>query len=144
MEDVEDRSMQAGCVVPGPRARNNAAATVAGSTPDTEGCLVGQQQWEEIHARRAGGATVSAIARELDLDRKTVRRCLHQQAWRPYRRNLAAPTLLDEHRQWLAERAPQVNYSARILHQELRGEYGWAGSYETVKLAVRPLREAAC
>jgi transposase len=52
-------------------------------------------------------------------------------------------TLLDEHRQWLAERAPQVNYSARILHQELRGEHGWTGSYETVKLAVRPLREAA-
>jgi hypothetical protein len=51
--------------------------------------------------------------------------------------------LLDEHRQGLAERAPQANYSARIVHQGLRGEHGWMGSYEIVKLAVRPLREAA-
>jgi transposase len=36
-----------------------------------------------------------------------------------------------------------VHYSARILHQELRSQCGWAGSYETVKLAVRPLRAAA-
>ncbi|MFO1405277.1 MAG: hypothetical protein U1E96_11965 [Azonexus sp.] len=46
-------------------------------------------------------------------------------------------TVLDAHRAWIVERAPQVNYSARILHQELRSQRGFAGSYETVKLAVR-------
>jgi len=49
---------------------------------------------------------------------------------------------LDPHRVWLADRAPQVHYSARILRQELRAR-GWQGCYETVKLAVRPLRAAA-
>lgn len=37
----------------------------------------------------------------------------------------------------------EVNYSARIVFQELRAQRGYTGSYETLKLAVRPLREAA-
>src|SRR4029077_14224690 len=89
-------------------------ATVPGLNPDAEGNLIGEQQWQAIHARRAAGQSVSGIARELDLDRKTVRSCLREPSWAPYRREAAVPTLLDEHREWLAERAAQVNYSARI------------------------------
>jgi transposase len=37
-----------------------------------------------------------------------------------------------------------VNYSARILYQELRATRGYTGGYDTVRNAVRPLRiEAA-
>jgi hypothetical protein len=133
--EEEDR-LDEGCAAQGPRALCSAAATVSGLNPDAEGSLVGQQQWQAIHERRAAGQTVSAIARELDLDRKTVRSCLQQQAWSPYRREAAVPTLLDRHREWLAKRAPQVHYSARILHHELRSQRGWIGSYETVKLAA--------
>ena len=110
--------------------------TVPGLNPDAEGSLIGEQQWQAIHARRAAGQNVSAIAREFDLDRKTVRSCLREQSWRPYRREVVGPTLLDEHRQWLLQRAAQVNYSARILYQELVAQRDWGGSYETVKLAV--------
>jgi len=53
-------------------------------------------------------------------------------------------TLLAAHRAWLAERAAAVNYSARIVCQELRASRGYSGSYGTVRDAVRPLRiEAA-
>ena len=140
--EKEDRLIE-GCAVQGPRALDSAAATVSGLNPDTEDGLVGKQQWQAIHERRSAGQSVSAIAREFDLDRKTVRSCLRRLAWSPYRKEAITPTMLDVHRQWLAERAPQVHYSARILHQELRSQRGWAGSYETVKLAVRPLRAAA-
>ncbi|MBR0566161.1 IS21 family transposase [Azoarcus sp. L1K30] len=97
-----------------------------------------------MHERRGAGANISVIAREFDLDRKTVRGVLRQAAWSPYRREKGAGRVLDAHRAWLVERAPQVNYSARILYQELRGQRGFTGSYETVKLAVRPLRAQAC
>jgi transposase len=127
----------------GPRALCSEAATVPGSNPDAEGILIGQQQWQAIHERRAAGQNISAIAREMDLDRKTVRTCALQQAWAPYQREVTVSTLLDAHRQWLIQRAPEVHYSARILHQELCAQRGYAGSYETVKLAVRPLRAAA-
>jgi putative transposase len=104
--------------------------------------MLGQQQWEVVHERRSEGRSISAIARELDLDRKTVRSCLRQASWQPYRRADAA-SLLDAHRQWLTERAPEVNYSARILWQELRAQRGFAGSYVIVRRAVAPPRLAA-
>ncbi|WP_407279186.1 IS21 family transposase [Aromatoleum evansii] len=129
--------------VQGPRALDRIGVTVSGLKPGTEGDVIGREQWNAIHVRRREGASVSAIAGEFDLDRKTVRGCLRQDAWRPYLREKSAATVLDAHRAWLAERAPQVRYSARILYQELRGERGFAGSYETVKLAVRPLRAQA-
>lgn len=117
--------------------------TVCGSRRDTELDVVGQQQWEAIRERHAAGQSVSAIARELDLDRKTVRSCLKRDTWKPYERTVVRPSLLDAHREWLQTRAPQVGYSARILYQELCLERGFSGCYEVVKVAVRPLRAAA-
>lgn len=60
----------------GPRAPCLASATVPLSLEDTEAPVLGQQQWEAVHVRHARGENISAIARELDLDRKTVRNCL--------------------------------------------------------------------
>jgi transposase len=109
-----------------------------------EEAVVGKERWEEIRRLRAAGMNVAAIARAADLDRKTVRRCLRQSEWRPYQRSPAGPTLLSAHAAWLAERAPAVNYSARILYQELRATRSYGGGYDTVRNAVRPLRlEAA-
>jgi transposase len=106
-----------------------------------EGTMVRQERWEEIRRLFHGeGATVSEIARRLELDRKTVRRCVAQAAWQPYRRPARTDTLLAEHAAFLEERAPVVQYSARILYQELREQRGYAGSYDTVKLFVAPLR----
>ena len=114
-------------------------ATVPASMEDAEAPMLGQQQWEAVHARHAQGQTISAIARELDMDRKTVRTCLRQSSWQPYRR-AACGGLLEPHRDWLAERAPQVNYSARILWQELCAQRGFEGGYVIVRRAVAPLR----
>ena len=115
------------CAVQGPRDLYSAAATVPVSREDAEAPVLGQKQWEAVHERRARGQSISAIARELDVDRKTVRSCLQQAAWQPYRR-VEAGSLLDSHCEWLVERAPEVNYSARILWQELRSQHGFAGS----------------
>lgn len=119
------------------------AATVCESHSDTEAKVLNQGRWEEIHARRGEGQSVSCIAREMDLDRKTVRRCLRQSSWEPYSRRSVGQSLLAPHEEWLGQRVSEVNYSARIVFQELRARRGYTGSYETVKLAVRPLRQAA-
>jgi len=108
---------------------------VAVSKEDAEAAVLGQQQWEAVHERRARGQSLSAISRELELDRKTVRNCLQQASWQPYRR-AEAGSLLDAHREWLAARAPEVNYSARILWQELRAQRAFTGSYVIVRRAV--------
>lgn len=61
-------------------------ATVSGTHSDRESAVLGIEQWEAIRQRHGAGETVSRIARELSLDRKTVRRCLRQGQWQPYRR----------------------------------------------------------
>jgi transposase len=105
--------------------------------------VVHQERWAEIRRLRVEqGMSVSGIARRFDLDRKTVRRCLRQGEWQAYARSPKLETLLTEHAQFLTERAAQVNYSARILYQELRSRRGYLGSYDTVKRFVAPLREA--
>jgi transposase len=119
------------------------AGNVPASAMDAEDVVVGKERSEAIHRLRAAGVSVSQIARASGLDRKTVRRALAQAAWQPYRRALAEKTLLSAHEGWLLERAAQVNYSARILFQELRRERGYVGSYQTVRDAVRPLRAEA-
>src|SRR5262245_39088752 len=103
--------------------------------------VLGRERWEEV--RRVAATErlkISALARRFDLDRKTVRRCLRQTTWQPYQRPVRTDTLLAEHLEYLRERAPAVQYSARVLYQELRQAHGYAGSYDTVKRFVQPLR----
>jgi transposase len=109
-----------------------------------EAGMVGEERWREIRRQhREDGRSISAIARNMELDRKTVRRCLCDDGWRPYRRRVKTDRLLDTHAEWLRQRAPAVRYSARILYQELKARRGYSGSYETVKRFVAPLRELA-
>ena len=102
--------------------------------------MLGEERWEEVHRRAAAGASIRAIARDLDLDRKTVRRCLRQSAWRPNQRAAREDTLLAPHAPYVRQRSAEVGYSARVLFQELRRRR-YEGSCETVKRFVRPLRE---
>ena len=107
-----------------------------------EGFMVGEDRWQEIRRlHQDEHVPIAEISRQLDLDRKTVRRCLKQAAWQPYERSARTDTLLVEHAEFLRERAPQVSYSAQVLWQELRAR-GFPGSYQTVKRFVRPLRTA--
>src|SRR3972149_6391808 len=102
--------------------------------------MVGREGWGEIRRLWVEERVpVAELARRFALDRKTVRRCLRAAAWRPYQRLTRAASVLAPYAESLGERAPQVGYSAQILFQELR-QRGYTGSYETVKLFVRPLR----
>ena len=52
-----------------------------------EDAMVGKARWVEVQrAYRQERLTISELARRFELDRKTVRRCLRQGAWRPYQR----------------------------------------------------------
>jgi len=142
--EVEGRFVEAEALIQRQEGSCANCATVSESHADRENAVLGKEQWEMICSRHAAGETVSAIARELGIDRKTVRRALRQGHWQPYRREPKGSRLLQPHWAWLMNRAPEVHYSARILWQELRTRYGFSGCYELVKLAVRPLRAAAC
>jgi transposase len=98
--------------------------------------------WREVHRLfyREQRSKLE-MAGALGLDRKTGRRRLRAEAWRPYARAAAAATLLTPYAEQVRTRAPAVGYSARIVFQELRRQ-GYGGRYETIKRFVRPLRTA--
>lgn len=74
--------------------------------------MIGRDRWKEMHRLAAGHVSVSGIARRLDVDRKTVARCLSEEAWQPYRRSAPTETLLTPHVTFLQARAAAVGYSA--------------------------------
>jgi len=119
------------------------AGIIAGDQDGSlESVVLNKDRWEEIRRLHEQQCPISEIARQLDVDRKTVRKALRE-PWRPYERAPRTDTLLAEHEQFVRERAPEVNYSATILYQELTRSRGFAGSYQTVKRFVAPLRATA-
>jgi transposase len=85
------------------------------------------------------GWSVSAIAEQLNLDRKTVRRYLLELP-QPYKRENPAPCKIDPHRPYLRERWEQGVHNASKLLDEIRGR-GYGGGYSQLKLAVASWRE---
>lgn len=116
--------------------------TIPSSCPAVEETtMVQRERWEEVRRLYYGEhRPIAEIARQLELDRKTVRRCVRKPSWQPYRREPRSDTLLSEHSEYLRERAAAVHYNARILYQELIRQHGYRGSYDTVKRFVQPLR----
>lgn len=92
----------------------------------------------EVLARLARGEGVKTIARELGVDKKTVKRWRTQGAWRPRAPQVRAKAM-DAHQTFLVQRGPEVDWNGRVLLRELRAQ-GFTGGYQQVQRAVQPLR----
>jgi transposase len=92
----------------------------------------------EMVARKERGEGVKRIARELGVDRKTVKRWLRVGSWQP-RRSGQRPRLIDRFAEFIARRAPEVGWNGVVLYRELAG-LGFSGSYQQVRRYLRPHR----
>jgi transposase len=114
------------------------------SSPQTlavgESPMIDFELWTEVHARFRQGHGKRKMARELGLDRKTVKRLLAQERPASYRRTVSRPTVVTPYLDEIRRRAAEVDYNAYRIFHELQSR-GYRGGYEMVKLAVRPLRE---
>ncbi|MDQ3830521.1 MAG: IS21 family transposase [Candidatus Tectomicrobia bacterium] len=104
-----------------------------------ESPMIDFELWTEVHARFRQGHGKRKMARELGLDRKTVKRILAQERPASYRRTVSRPTVVTPYLDEIRRRAAEVDYNAYRIFHELQGR-GYRGGYEMVKLAVRPLR----
>jgi transposase len=118
------------------------ASMIADEANSLETTVLNEERWAEIRRLHDGGLSISEIGRRLEADRKTIRKALRA-PWKAYQRVAREATLLANHAEFVSERAAQVNFSARILFQELKRERGFEGSYDTVRRFVAPLRAAA-
>ena len=116
------------------------AVGFAASLETREAEVLKERQVQEVLARLARGESVLQVAREMGIDRKTVRGWRRQGGWVPRSRGHRRLGL-DVHADWLRGRAPEVEYNCAVLLRELRAQ-GFAGSVAQVHRFVRPLREA--
>lgn len=102
--------------------------------------LLGQGTAAAIREMRLRGKGKKAIARELELDIKTVRKWLAKE-WKPQKRSPRGRDLaaFDE---VIRRRLPEVGYNAMVLHRELQAA-GFEGCPRSVRRYVQPLRELA-
>jgi transposase len=102
--------------------------------------LLGQGTVAAIREMRLRGKSKKAIARELDLDIKTVRKWSREE-WSPQRRQPRGVALM-LYEDVIAKRFAEVGYNAMVLYRELQ-DAGYEGSPRSVRRFVGRLREAA-
>ena len=101
-------------------------------------------QFRERHAAvqvlRAQGSGIRAVARELNLDRKTARRFFYAtSAEELLAKTLNRPSLLDDFKPYLHQRFNEGCTDTTILTAEIR-ELGYGGSERTVYRYILPFR----
>jgi transposase len=101
--------------------------------------MLGQELVREMIARRERGDGIKRIARELGVDRKTVKRWLRLGSWQP-RRPQRRVRQIDRFAEFVEGRAPEVGFNAVVLHRELK-ELGFPGGVMQVQRFVRPYRD---
>ncbi|WP_231591251.1 ISL3 family transposase [Saccharothrix sp. ST-888] len=127
--------------VPDPAGPEPAEAVGADSEPvDSPAGRHARRLFEAVHALTDAGRPYSAAARELGLDRRTVRKYARARTWHEVmRRAPRRPSTLDPYLDYLQQRWDEGEHNAKILHQELLGK-GYLGHYQRVKMALAPLR----
>jgi transposase len=99
--------------------------------------LISESQWGAVRSLFERGRSRKSIARELDLDIKTVRKWLRQSFEAQRRRSRGRA--LDDFEEFLRARAVEVGFNAAVLLRELRSQ-GYTGSYATLRRYVAPWR----
>jgi len=92
----------------------------------------------EMVARAQRGEGAKRIARELGVDRKTVKRWLRLGAWQP-RRHQPRPRPIDGFVKFIEQRGPEGGWNGVVLYRELAG-LGFTGSYQQVQRFLKPYR----
>ncbi|WP_327348424.1 ISL3 family transposase [Streptomyces europaeiscabiei] len=135
-----------GCLpeaLPASGATEPELANTAATQPepaDTPAARHARRLFEAVHALTDTGRSYSSAARELGLDRRTVRKYARARTWHEVvRRPPRRPSTLDPYLDYLQQRWDEGEHSAKVLHQELLTK-GYLGHYQRVKMAIAPLR----
>ncbi|MGW0886018.1 transposase [Streptomyces sp. NPDC002671] len=124
-----------------PAGPEPAEAADADSEPmDSPAGRHARRLFEAVHALTDAGRPYATAARELGLDRRTVRKYARARTWHEVmRRAPRRPSTLDPYLDYLQQRWDEGKHNAKILHQELLGK-SYLGHYQRVKMALAPLR----
>lgn len=106
------------------------------------GDMVSPREFEQVMEHWKTGWRKKAIARELGLDPKTVRKYIRDGQRRGYRRTPARRSCLDPFRARVEQRMVETHYHAQALYLDLK-EQGYTGGYDVVRRFVKPFRDTS-
>jgi transposase len=97
--------------------------------------------FDAVHALTDTGKPLNAVARQLGLQWRTVRKYAAAETWQDVLRRPRprAVSTLDPYRDYLQQRWNEGEHNAKQLHEELKTK-GFLGHYQRVKMAIAPLR----
>ncbi|MGI5146843.1 ISL3 family transposase [Plantactinospora sp. CA-294935] len=122
-------------------ARPAPADTEATRSADSRSASHARHLFETVHALTDTGRAYNAVARELGMNWRTVRKYATATSWQDCvrRQRPRVPSALDPYLQYLQQRWNEGEHNAKVLHAELKAK-GFLGHYQRVKMAIAPLR----
>lgn len=100
-----------------------------------EDSMLNLGEWKMIRELKQSGMSVSAIAKQLKLDRKTVRKAIYSNSAPKYKRT-SSKSILDDFKSYIDERLEKFNLTSQRIHEELMDQ-GFQGSYGIVNKYVQ-------
>lgn len=101
--------------------------------------MIMEPEWYDMKDKQRQGMSISQIAREEGIDRKTVRKHLRSRTPPKYRRRKEPRSKLDQFKDYIKEQYGLHHLSA-VKMLEVISEMGYTGGYTILKDFMRPLR----
>ena len=102
--------------------------------------MISEEVFMDIIALRRQGYSMRAIAKKLGIHRNTVKRHLESNSFPAYRKEKRIESILDPYRQTIKDYLEQDNYQGTWIYDRLK-HMGYTGSYDTIKVYVRNIKE---
>ncbi|NVN91803.1 MAG: IS21 family transposase [Desulfuromonadales bacterium] len=97
----------------------------------------------DIVALKRQGHSLRWIARKLGIHRSTVKKHLESDSFPAYVRKAAKPSILEPYHQVIRDFLDEDDYQATWIFERLKRR-GYSGSYDTLKVFVRSIKEQKC
>ena len=102
--------------------------------------MISKEAFVDILALKRTGLSIRKIARKLGLHRKTVKKYLESNAFPEHHREANKASVLEPYHQTIKDFLEEDDYQSTWILERLK-RMGYAGSYETVKIFVRSIKE---
>jgi transposase len=102
--------------------------------------VVSKEVYMDIKAMHRSGKSIRAIAKELHLHRRTVKKHICEEEFPRYRKTARRESILAPHYQTIRDYLDEDDYKATWILSRLKNR-GYAGGYDTVKRFVRTIKE---
>jgi transposase len=102
--------------------------------------MISKEVFMDIIAMHRNGHSIRKIAKICGIHRDTVKRHLENDSFPEYQKEKREVSILDPYTQIIQDYLEQDDYQATWIHDRLK-RMGYAGSYDTVKIFVRTIKE---